>query len=115
MNSRAILKPPQPGSRGSGLKIGIVATRWNPTVIDALVEGSIQAIAKTGADYVVERVAGAYELPFGAQVPNRGGVGSSQVVLRMLWVFSGDTVLVGVFTELCSPCLGSQPSRQRRP
>ncbi|KAJ2785139.1 lumazine synthase [Coemansia javaensis] len=55
---------------GSGLKILIVHTRWNSEIVDPLVRGARQALARLGVqeqNIVVRDVPGAYELPGAAQ------------------------------------------------
>lgn len=52
---------------GAGLRIAIVAARWNPAICDTLTAGAKETLEKAGAEVVVERVAGAYELPAAAQ------------------------------------------------
>jgi len=54
---------------GKGLKIAIVAARWNAVVSDSLVDGAKEALASCNVqDVTVERVAGSYEVPAAAQV-----------------------------------------------
>jgi len=48
---------------GKGLTIGIVASRWNATVIDALVGGCKERLAALNVTVLIERVSGAYEIP----------------------------------------------------
>ncbi len=55
---------------GKGLKIGIVVSRWNADVADALLEECRAALLATGVrekDIIVFEVPGAYELPFAAR------------------------------------------------
>lgn len=53
---------------GRGLKIGIVAARWNQAITDRLVEGASRRLEEVGVDEVtVLRVSGALELPLGAK------------------------------------------------
>jgi len=53
---------------GKGLRIGIVSARWNSVVTDALVDGCVEAMKSCGVtDITIERVAGSYEIPQGAQ------------------------------------------------
>lgn len=55
---------------GSSIRVGILHTRWNSTVVDALVEGAVEKLKqlKVKEDHiVVESVPGAYELPFGTK------------------------------------------------
>lgn len=51
---------------GSSLRIAIVHARWNKTVIDALLSGTINALKKNGvkeSNIVVQTVPGSFELP----------------------------------------------------
>jgi 6,7-dimethyl-8-ribityllumazine synthase len=53
---------------GSPLRIAIVHARWNTVVIDALLDGTIDALKKSGvkeSNIVVQSVPGSFELPFG--------------------------------------------------
>lgn len=53
---------------GRGLKIGIVAARWNQAITDRLVEGASNRLEEVGVEEItVLRVSGALELPLGAQ------------------------------------------------
>lgn len=53
---------------GRGLKIGIVAARWNQAITDRLVEGASGRLEEIGVDEItVLRVSGALELPLGAK------------------------------------------------
>ena len=58
---------------GAGIRIGIVHTRWNSVVVDALVKGVQVEATRLGvaaADITVTAVPGAFELPFAAsQLP----------------------------------------------
>ncbi|HEV7754313.1 MAG TPA: 6,7-dimethyl-8-ribityllumazine synthase [Mycobacteriales bacterium] len=60
---------PIPGSvDGSGLRVGVVATRWHPHITDTLLERAEVALADCGVtDVVTIRVPGAIELPVIAQ------------------------------------------------
>jgi 6,7-dimethyl-8-ribityllumazine synthase len=49
-----------------GLKVAIVASRFNAFIVDKLVEGAIDAITRTGGspdDITIVRVPGAFEIP----------------------------------------------------
>jgi 6,7-dimethyl-8-ribityllumazine synthase len=51
---------------GKGLRVTIVRTMWNTTVIDALVEGCVAELKRVGvaeADIKILTVPGAFELP----------------------------------------------------
>jgi 6,7-dimethyl-8-ribityllumazine synthase len=55
---------------GSGLKIGIVVSRFNPNVTDRLLEGALRALDETGVsrdDVTVVSVPGAVEIPGAAK------------------------------------------------
>ncbi len=61
-----------------GLKIAIVAARFNAFIVERLVEGAIDAIVRTGGsadDITVVRCPGAFEIPQVARkIVERGGV-----------------------------------------
>jgi 6,7-dimethyl-8-ribityllumazine synthase len=49
-----------------GLKVGLVASRFNAFIVDKLVEGALDAITRTGGnpdEVTVVRVPGAFEIP----------------------------------------------------
>ncbi len=51
---------------GVGLKIGIVASRFNPEVTEGLLEGALRALSEQGVreeDIAVFRTPGAFEIP----------------------------------------------------
>lgn len=49
---------------GAGLKLGIVATRWNAEVVDTMLQRALEAATSSKIDNViVERVSGSIELP----------------------------------------------------
>lgn len=53
--------------RGAGLRIGIVASRFNELVTDRLLRGALRGLAEAGVDdrdIEVVRVPGAFEVPF---------------------------------------------------
>jgi len=57
-------------SDGSGLRVGIVATRFNDLIVDRLLEGALTTLRAHGVhdeDVVVARVPGAVEVPLLAQ------------------------------------------------
>jgi 6,7-dimethyl-8-ribityllumazine synthase len=61
-----------------GLRIGIVASRFNDFIVDRLVDGALDAIARTGGstdDAVVVRCPGSFEIPQVARrLVEQGGV-----------------------------------------
>jgi 6,7-dimethyl-8-ribityllumazine synthase len=76
----------------SGARFAIVASRWNPRIVDALVEGARRTFAAHGvpADVVdVVRVPGAWELPVAAaRLAARGG---HAAIVALGCVVRGDT------------------------
>jgi 6,7-dimethyl-8-ribityllumazine synthase len=61
-------RPPSESIDGSGLRVGVVATRWHPHITDTLLGRAEAALADCGvADVVTVRVPGAVELPVIAQ------------------------------------------------
>ncbi|KAI0807776.1 dimethylribityllumazine synthase [Fomes fomentarius] len=69
--SDSIKGPAPPPSKldGSPLRVAIVHSRWNKTVIDALVAGTIAKLRETGvreSNIVVQSVPGSFELPLAA-------------------------------------------------
>ena len=76
----------------AGVRFAILASRWNPRVVDALVAGARKAFAEhgVGEDAVdVVRVPGAWELPLAAARLARGGDHAAIVALGC--VVRGDT------------------------
>ncbi len=61
-----------------GLKLAIVASRFNGFIVDPMINGAVDAFLRTGgadADVVIYRCPGAYELPqLLRRVVDRGGV-----------------------------------------
>ena len=55
---------------GAGKKIGIVVSKWNDSITNALLEGAVNTLlsAKVNReDIIINEVPGTFELPFGAQ------------------------------------------------
>ncbi len=76
----------------AGVRFAILASRWNPHVVDALVAGARKAFAEhgVGEDALdVVRVPGAWELPLAAARLARGGGHAAIVALGC--VVRGDT------------------------
>jgi 6,7-dimethyl-8-ribityllumazine synthase len=76
----------------SGMKLAIVASRFNEIVVGKLLSGAIEAFVEHGGkadDVVVARVPGAWELPQAArQIVARGGI---DAVVALGCVIRGDT------------------------
>ena len=61
-------RPTDPPVDATGLRLGIVATRWHATIVDSLLARALAAAAECGvAEPVAVRVAGAVELPVATQ------------------------------------------------
>jgi 6,7-dimethyl-8-ribityllumazine synthase len=62
----------------AGMRIAIVASRFNATIVDLLVAGALDAITRTGGredDVALYRAPGAFELPqLARRVVARGGI-----------------------------------------
>jgi 6,7-dimethyl-8-ribityllumazine synthase len=62
----------------AGLKVAIVAGRFNAFVVDRLVEGAVDALRRSGAnedDITVYRAPGSFEIPYVARlVVEKGGI-----------------------------------------
>ena len=75
---------------GRGLKIGIVAARYNQEIVDALLEGALAALEEHGARAeAVLSVPGSYEIPMAAQaLADKGDV---DAVICLGCVIKGET------------------------
>lgn len=61
-------RPQLPAVDAGGLRVGIVATRWHPTITDTLLDRALACAKESGVrEPTVARVAGAVELPVVAQ------------------------------------------------
>ena len=61
---------------GAGLKIGLVASRTNDFIVDKLLDGAIDFLARHGVadeDITVVKVPGAFEVPLAARKMASGG------------------------------------------
>jgi len=75
-----------------GSRFAVLASRWNPRITDALVEGAKQALIGNGvaAEHIdVIRVPGAWELPLAARELALGGRHAALIALGC--VIRGDT------------------------
>lgn len=54
---------------GSALRVAIISSRWNATIVDRLVEGAIRGLHEFGVTQIEDvSVPGAFELPLAAQI-----------------------------------------------
>jgi 6,7-dimethyl-8-ribityllumazine synthase len=77
---------------GSGLRIGIVAARFNDFIVDSLLRGAVDALARHGVarDAIsVARVPGAWEIPLALRTMATSGRYDALVALGA--VIRGDT------------------------
>ena len=75
-----------------GVRVAVVATRWNAEVVDELLRGCVERLGERGlapADVHVHRVPGAFELPVTAQRLARTGRYAAVICLGC--VVRGDT------------------------
>jgi 6,7-dimethyl-8-ribityllumazine synthase len=62
------------GLDGAGLRVAIVAARWNRHIVDRLAEGARRGLADLGVTNVSEvSVPGSFELPMGARIVASSG------------------------------------------
>ena len=75
---------------GKGLKIGIVAARYNQEIVDALLEGALATLKEHGAKAEpILSVPGSYEIPMAAQaLADKGDV---DAVICLGCVIKGET------------------------
>jgi len=75
---------------GSGLRIGVIGTRWNAEIVDRLTQGALRGLAGFGVTDVHQvTVPGAFELPFAARTLARSGRVDAIVVVGA--VIRGET------------------------
>ena len=75
---------------GTGLRIGIVAARYNQEIVDALLEGALQTLKEHGAkaDPILS-VPGSFEIPVAAQA--LADAGNVDAVICLGCVIKGET------------------------
>jgi 6,7-dimethyl-8-ribityllumazine synthase len=86
-----------------GARYAILAARWNPRIVDALVDGARAALKAHGVDDAqieVVRVPGALELPLAAEAAARGGRYAALVALGC--VVRGDTRHYEMVADECA-------------
>ena len=59
---------------GTGLRIVIVAGSWHEEITNGLIAGATRTLEASGADYVLVRVPGSFELPVVAKAALESGV-----------------------------------------
>jgi 6,7-dimethyl-8-ribityllumazine synthase len=71
----------------SGMRFGIVVSRWNQVITERLLHGAIDALRRSGAkhdDLTLARVPGAFELPTGARTLAETGKVDAVIALGCL-------------------------------
>ena len=85
------------GLSADGLKLAIVVSRWNSFVTDRLLEGSLDAIKRSGGDdkdVLVVRVPGAWEMPIAVRrvaAATRKGAKRPDAIIALGCVIRGGT------------------------
>ncbi|RJS94747.1 6,7-dimethyl-8-ribityllumazine synthase [Salinisphaera sp. Q1T1-3] len=77
---------------GQGLRMAVVATRWNDEIVDRLVEGAVDVLTDCGVDdddVVVVKVPGAFEIPL--VVDRLAESGDYDGIVAVGCVIRGDT------------------------
>jgi 6,7-dimethyl-8-ribityllumazine synthase len=71
----------------TGMRFGIVVSRWNQVITERVLHGSLDALRRSGAqrdDITIVRVPGAYELPMGARALAETGKVDAVITLGCL-------------------------------
>ncbi|WP_348760758.1 6,7-dimethyl-8-ribityllumazine synthase [uncultured Salinisphaera sp.] len=77
---------------GEGLRIAVVATRWNDEIVDRLIEGAADVLTDCGVDdddITVVKVPGAFEIPLA--VDRLAESGDYDGIVALGCVIRGDT------------------------
>jgi len=77
-----------------GMKFAIVVARWNAVITERLLDGSLDALLRSGAvrkDIAVVRVPGAWEIPAAARVLANQGVERVDAIITLGCLLRGET------------------------
>jgi 6,7-dimethyl-8-ribityllumazine synthase len=88
----SLAAPQEIAVNGAPLAVGIVAARFNPELVDALLERALAVLAAAGVKekrITVVRVPGSHEVPVAAQWLAQGG--KRDVVIALGVLIGGDT------------------------
>jgi len=97
------LRPELPEPDGTGLRIAVVASRFNGEVVDRLLDGAVGALRRWGVapdDLTIVRVAGAWEVPQALEALARRGRFDALVALGA--IVRGETPHFDVIASECS-------------
>ncbi|RYP78524.1 hypothetical protein DL771_000477 [Monosporascus sp. 5C6A] len=113
MAATTTIKGPTPEQHdGSGLRIGIVHARWNSSIIEPLLKGTVDKLLACGvkeSNIVVQSVPGSWELPIAVQ----SLYAASQIQQSTAGTASAGDLLGGSTTDLTSlPTSSSASSNQ---
>lgn len=102
--------------RADGLRVGVVAARFNQRVVDPLLAGAIDCLRRHGVEddhLVVLRVPGAWELPLALQELAASGTVDALVALAV--VIRGETPHFDYVCAECSKGVAAVSSQHRLP
>ena len=86
---------------GSGLRIVVIRTRWNPEIIDRLAAGVERALDESGVTEITTvEVPGAFEIPFAARTVAASGRVDAIVAIGA--VIRGETTHYDLVSEECA-------------
>jgi len=103
-------------AEGAGLRVAVVASRYNERIVEALLEGAVDCLLERGVakdEIVVARVPGAWEIPQAAEEIAAAGAVDAIVTVGVL--IRGETPH---FDHICIECargVGRAASRYRMP
>jgi len=96
----------------TGRSVAIVASSWHRTIMDALVDSAERTCRAAGAEPVLFRVPGSFELPLGAQAAAEAGF---DAVVALGVVIRGGTPHFDFVCEAASDGLTRVALEQRTP
>ncbi len=90
-------------AQGSGLRVGIVAARYNDMLVRHMIDGAHEALLDAGVkddDIVLVRVPGAFELPAAAR--RLADTGQLHAIVALGVVLRGETYHFEVVADACA-------------
>ncbi len=100
--------------RGKDRRVAVVASRWNPAVVDRLLAGALKTLRKAGVrdrDILLVRVPGAFEIP--AAACRLADSGRFHAVVAVGCVLEGETPHFALVTETCAGSLAALSAEGR--